>query len=52
MSSFALEVTSNFSASGREAVDVLRGYIAHGLISFGIPVLLVMQACLECSGVG
>jgi uncharacterized membrane protein YbhN (UPF0104 family) len=40
MSSFAFVVTYIFSASGREAVDVLRGYIAHRLISFGIEFLL------------
>src|SRR6266516_3361434 len=51
MSSFAFMVTSIFSDSGRGEVDVLRGYIAHRLISLGIQFLLVMQVCLEFSSV-
>src|SRR5260370_2528611 len=47
MSSFAFVVTSIFSASGRGEVDVLRGYIAHGLISFGIQFLLFSLPCVH-----
>jgi hypothetical protein len=47
MSSFAFVVTSIFNASGKEAVAVLRGYIAHRLISFGIEFLHVIPACLD-----
>jgi hypothetical protein len=47
MSSFAFVVTSIFSDSGREAVEVLRGYIAHRLISFGIQFLLVSRVLLS-----
>src|SRR5258708_578293 len=42
MSSFAFVVTSIFSASGRGDEDVLRGYIAHRLISLGIQFLLFL----------
>ncbi|HJT55034.1 MAG TPA: hypothetical protein VJ761_00960 [Ktedonobacteraceae bacterium] len=40
---------TRFSASGKYAVDVLRGYIAHRLISLGISFLSIMQPLLECS---
>jgi hypothetical protein len=38
----AFVVTSLFSVSGRGDEDVLREYIAHRLISFGIQFLLVI----------